>query len=65
MTKSLKMLEWLENKMVGAWGFEPQTSAVSRPSLGHLGQRAIFAHALNTNQCGLRRHSTLHGLNKA
>ena len=35
-------------------GLEPQTSAVSRPSLGHLGQRAIFAHALNISQCGLR-----------
>ena len=52
-------------KVVGAWGLEPQTSAVSRPWLGHLGQRAIFAHALNINQCGLRSHSTLYGLNKA
>jgi hypothetical protein len=51
--------------LVGAWGLEPQTSAVSRPSLGHVGQRAIVAHELNINQRGLSSHSTLHGLNKA
>jgi hypothetical protein len=34
-------------QLVGAWGLEPQTSAVSRPSLGHLGQRVIVPNAIN------------------
>ena len=50
-----KLVRGLDIKMVGAWGFEPQTPTVSRPSLGHLGPRAIFAHPLNINQMRLEK----------